>query len=104
MLTRLRAKTTAAAVGAAITMAVHATETELAVSHLVQSIYLSSGIGTTTELVAAGSALENPYVYDSAARELKAMERQNLVRITDEHVLQDASEPLIGRISFTRLR
>jgi molybdopterin biosynthesis enzyme len=85
-------------------MAVHATETELAVSHLVQSIYLSSGIGATTELVAAGSALENPYVYDSAARELKAMARQNLVRITDEQVLKDASEPLIGRISFTRLR
>ena len=73
-------------------------------SHLIQSIFLDSIIGMPTELSAAGSALENPYVYDSAARELKAMERQELVRITSEHVRKDAPEALISRISFTRLR
>ena len=71
---------------------------------LVQAVYLESEFGVSTDLQAAGTSLENPYVYDSAARELKSMADQGLVRIVREEVRQVASEPLIDRISFARLR
>ena len=73
-------------------------------STLVRSVYLESEFGVSTDLEAAGTSLENPYVYDSAARELKSMADQGLVKIVHEQVRQDAPEPLIGRISFARLR
>lgn len=73
-------------------------------SKLVRSIYLDSEFGVPTELDSAGTSLENPYVYDSAARELKAMAAEGLVRIEREQVRQGYAEPLIGRISFSRLR
>jgi len=74
------------------------------VSQLVRSIYLDSEVGVSTELVPDGPPLENPYVYDSAARELKAMAEKGLVRIVHEQVCGAAEEPLIGRISFARLK
>jgi hypothetical protein len=73
-------------------------------SRLVQAVYLESEFGVLTDLEAAGSALENPYVYDSAARELKSMADKGLVKIIRERVRHGAEEPLIGHISFTRLR
>lgn len=71
---------------------------------LVHSIYLDSEPGTLTELDPSGTGLENPYVYDSAARELKEMADHGLVRIVREQVREGARQPLIGRISFARLR
>lgn len=71
---------------------------------LVHSIYLDTEPGALTELDPAGTGLENPYVYDSAARELKAMADQGLVKIVREQVRQGAHQPLIDRISFARLR
>jgi len=73
-------------------------------SKLVHSIYLESAFGVPTELEGAGTSLENPYVYDSAARELKSMADEGLVKIVQEQVRHGFSEPLIGRISFARLR
>ena len=40
---------------------------------LARSAYLDSEFGTLSQLSSVGSSLENPYVYDSSARELKAM-------------------------------
>ena len=57
---------------------------EIDVSSLIRNIYLDSEIGVATDLVAAGTTLENPYVYDAAARELKGLADQGLVRITAE--------------------
>jgi len=74
------------------------------VSTVVQNIYLDSEIGVPTDLIAAGTSLENPYVYDSVARELKSMANQGLVRITAESLATDAQEPLIERIRFERVR
>jgi hypothetical protein len=74
------------------------------VSKLVRSIYLESEFGVPTELEGAGTSLENPYVYDSAARELKSMADEGLVKIVREQVRHGFSEPLISRISFARLR
>ena len=73
-------------------------------STLVQNIYLDSQIGVATDLVAAGTALENPYVYDSAARELKGLADQGLVRITAESHTPNAPERLISQIRFERMR
>jgi hypothetical protein len=74
------------------------------VSNIVRSIYLESEIGVPTHLDSAGTSLENPYVYDNAARELKAMASEGLVQIVGEQLRQGAVEQLIGRISFARLR
>lgn len=71
---------------------------------LVESIYVDSVPGEPTELDAAGTALENPFVYDSAARELKAMADQGLVRIVREHHRETSDQTLIDSISFARLR
>ena len=73
-------------------------------STVVQNIYLDSEIGVPTDLIAAGTSLENPYVYDSVARELKSMANQGLVRITAESLASNAQEPLIERIRFERVR
>lgn len=67
-------------------------------------MYLESEFGVTTDLEAAGTTLENPHVYDSAARDLKAMADQGLVKIVREHVQSGATGPLIRSISFARLR
>ncbi len=72
--------------------------------NVVQSIYLDSQPGALTELDAAGTGLENPYVYDSAAKDLKAMAEQGLVRIASEHVQRTSNGALIASISFERLR
>jgi hypothetical protein len=74
------------------------------VPDFVQSIYLDSELGVATELDAAGTSLENPYVYDSVARDLKALAEKGLVRIMKEQVWRGASGPLIAHISFERLR
>ena len=73
-------------------------------STLVQTVYLDSQFGVATDLEAAGTSLENPYVYDSAARELKSMAQEGLVEIIGEQVAYGAAEQLIKHISFARLR
>jgi hypothetical protein len=73
-------------------------------STLVQTVYLDSEFGVATDLQAAGTSLENPYVYDSAARELKSMAQEGLVKIVREQVADGVAEPLIRHISFARLR
>jgi hypothetical protein len=71
---------------------------------LVRSIYLDSELGIPTDLEPAGTALENPYVYDSAARDLKAMADEGLVEIVREKARHGLPDRLIGRITFARLR
>ena len=70
---------------------------------LAQSAYLDSECGTLSELPHAGSSLENPYAYDAAAQELKAMASQGLVKIVDER-RSDSRDCLISRLTFQRLR
>ena len=71
---------------------------------IVQSIYVDSQLGEPTELESSGTGLENPYVYDSAARALKAMANRGLVRIVGERVRKGGPQSLIDRITFARLR
>jgi len=69
---------------------------------LANALYLESLPGVPTVVRAAGTALENPWVYDSVARELKAMAERGLLEIVSENARRDGDETLIGRISFTR--
>jgi hypothetical protein len=71
---------------------------------LARSVYLDSSFGVPHELPRAGSALENPYVFDDAARELKTMAEQGLVAILVERTNRTGQEALIDRLSFMRLR
>ena len=71
---------------------------------LAQSAYLDSAFGIDEELPRAGSALENPYVFDASARELKAMAGKGLVEIVAEHTSRVADEQLIDRLRFRRVQ
>ena len=73
-------------------------------STLAQNAYFDSDFGTLNELPSAGSPLENPYVYDASARELKDMASRGLVRIVEERRRNDGSGELISRLTFERLR
>jgi hypothetical protein len=75
-----------------------------AMTSLSRSIYLSADVGVPTDVPPAGSSLENLYVYDSVARELKAMADEGLLQVVSEARRPGASESLIGRIRFARLR
>jgi len=75
------------------------------VRSLAQTLYLDSEFGVAQDLPRAGSTLENPFVYDAVARELKEMADRGLVEIVDERVTRFAQdEPLVERLSFRRLR
>jgi len=71
---------------------------------LAQRAYLDSELGVPNELPHAGSALENPFVFDASAHELKEMERRGLVRIVDEHRTPAATGSLIDRLRFMRVQ
>ena len=71
---------------------------------LARSAYLESSFGVATDLPHAGSALENPFVFDDAARELKQLADRGLIEIVSEQTMRHADEQLIGRLSFKRLR
>jgi hypothetical protein len=71
---------------------------------LAQSAYLDSHFGIDEELPHAGSALENAYVFDASARELKAMAAKGLVEIVEERTTRVADEFLIVRLRFRRVQ
>jgi hypothetical protein len=71
---------------------------------LAQAAYLDSSFGVPVELPHAGSPLENVFVYDDSARELKALAEQGLLEIVTERTVQFADEQLISHLSFRRLR
>ena len=56
------------------------------------------------ELPSVGTPLENPYVYDASARELKAMASEGLVKIVEERRHHEGLGGLISRLTFERLR
>lgn len=71
---------------------------------LAQALYLDSEYGVLQELPHAGSALEHPLVFDSAARELKEMADRGMVEIVSEHRHESGAESLIDKLQFRRLR
>jgi hypothetical protein len=71
---------------------------------LALSIYFQSRPGVWTWLNPAGTTLENPYVYDSVARDIRELADRGLVRIEAEEESEASDESLISRLAFTRLR
>jgi hypothetical protein len=49
------------------------------------SVYRDADIGSTIALPKAGTRLENRYVFDASAREIKALAARRLVEIVSEH-------------------
>jgi len=76
----------------------------LGMRNLSTTIYLEADVGVPTDVEPAGTPLENPYVYDSVARELKAMAEEGLLRVVSESCARDGADAPIDRISFVRLR
>ena len=70
---------------------------------LAQTAYLDSEPGALSELPSVGTSLENPYVYDASAKEMKEMASQGLVKIVEEQRSGRLGE-LISRLTFERLR
>lgn len=73
-------------------------------STIAHSIYLESQPGILWPLERAGSSLDNPFVYDAAAKDMKALAANGLVEIVDELKSLCSGEHLIGKMSFKRLR
>jgi hypothetical protein len=71
---------------------------------LALSAYLDSEFGVPQDLIGAGSALENPFVYDAAARELKEMADAGLVTILSERTRVTPEDVLIDQLRFMRVR
>jgi hypothetical protein len=72
--------------------------------NLARSVFLESQIGSVEELPRSGSALENPFVFDAVANDLKRMAASGLVEIVDEHRTRAGSDSLIDSIRYRRLR
>jgi hypothetical protein len=70
---------------------------------LAQALYQDSMSGVDYELPSAGSALENPLVFDAAAREFKTMAERGLVEIVYECQADTVWGALINKLRFKRL-
>ncbi|MBI3154951.1 MAG: hypothetical protein HYZ20_06045 [Burkholderiales bacterium] len=73
---------------------------------IADQLFATAPIGEPIELPRAGSWLENDYVYDSTAREIKQRAQQGLVEIVAERQARAGSpgeEPLITHLAFRRL-
>jgi hypothetical protein len=73
-------------------------------SSLAHSLFLESELSVEHELPHAGSSLENPFVYDSVAREFKQMAMRGLVEIVQERTRPSSAEPLIDSLRYKRVR
>ncbi len=73
-------------------------------STLARTIYLDSQFGVPLELDRAGSTLENPFVFDSVAQDLKSLADMGLIEVVSEHHAERANERLIDKFTFRRMR
>jgi hypothetical protein len=69
---------------------------------LAEAVFIESGFGVECELPRQGCALENPYVFDASARELKALAERGEVDIVSENSILVGHEMLINQLSFRR--
>lgn len=69
---------------------------------LAEAVFIESGFGVECELPRHGCALENPYVFDASARELKALAERGEVDIVSENSILVGHEMLINQLRFRR--
>jgi hypothetical protein len=70
---------------------------------LAQGIYAGAEIGTELSLPRSGSWLENSFVYDASAREIKLLAERGLVRIVGEQTVVSDDRSLITGLVFIKL-
>lgn len=70
---------------------------------VAMSIFLDSEFGADTELPKTGCTLEQPLVFDSAARDFHALALQGRVEILQEHMTHVGGESLINSLRFRRI-
>lgn len=71
---------------------------------LAMSLFLDSKVSVDQELPYAGTPLENPFVYDSVARDFKQMAKCGLVEIVQERSHESSAGTLIDSLRFRRVR
>lgn len=71
---------------------------------IAETLLATTPLGVTAALPRAGTWLENAYVYDSAAREIKAQAQRGRVEIVKEVAAPAESGGYISHIEFKRLR
>jgi hypothetical protein len=76
----------------------------LPVDTLADALYLDSQFGVPLDVPHVGSALENPFVYDAVARDLKAMAERGLIEIVAEREHPVDGGMLIDALRFKRVR
>jgi len=70
---------------------------------IVQRAHREATVGAIVNLPKSGTPLENRYVFDAAARELKAMAELGRVKIVDERRESQHDGALITDISFIKM-
>ena len=71
---------------------------------LARTLYLDSEFGAASDIPREGSALENAFVYDAVARELKDMAAAGLIEILAEQQRLVSNDKLIDKLQFRRIR
>lgn len=71
---------------------------------IARQLFNQAPIGEPVRLPQAGTSLENPYVFDSVAREIKSTASQfGALEVLEERTLAGATDALITEFVFRRL-
>lgn len=72
-------------------------------SSIAMSVFLDSEPGELVELPHAGTGLEHPLVFDSAAREIQHLAAEGRAEVVQQTVRQLGTDTLIEELTFKRL-
>ncbi len=72
-------------------------------SSIAMTMFLDSSPGELVDLPHAGSGLEHPLVFDSAAREIQQLAADGRVEVVQQRVTAVGNETLIEDLRFRRL-
>jgi hypothetical protein len=73
-------------------------------STIADKLLAATPVGVIAALPSAGTALENRFVYDSVAHDIKQHAKSGRVEIVAEDSVDAGSEVLIRHLEFRRLR
>jgi hypothetical protein len=72
-------------------------------SSIAMTMFLDSSPGELVDLPHAGSALEHPLVFDSAAREIHQLAADGRVEVVQQQVKTVGEDTLIEELRFRRI-
>lgn len=71
---------------------------------IARQLFVQAPLGEAVRLPQAGTSLENPYVFDSVAREIKSAASQfGALEVLEERTHQDGPGALITEFVFRRI-